>query len=50
MENLLKTLETQRIMLYFKAMKLFPGSKKQERLINEIEEICKKIEEIKNNS
>lgn len=50
MENLLKPLETQRIMLYFKAMKLFPGSKKQEQLVIQIQEICKKIEEIKNNS
>lgn len=47
MENTLKVLETQRIVLYFKAMKIFSGSKKQEKIIKQIEEITEKIKKIK---
>lgn len=46
MQNQLKVLETQRITLYFKAMKVFPNSLKQERIVKQIEFISKKIKKI----
>lgn len=49
MQTQLKVLETQRITLYFKAMKVFPNSVKQERIVNQIEFISKKIKKIKKN-